>query len=253
MGPEINSKADDISLSVDASGRFAFMAVGPLMKEDIYEFALPEAVRPRPVAFVWGRVTTPDGKPLPAGIAYEILRSGEGAGQATATPVDGSYQIALPIGEDYAFRASAAGYVAISDRLDLTTVKHHDRVERNLVLVPLEVGTPIRLNNVFFETAKTTLLPESTRELDRLVALMREMPTLRIEVRGHTDAIDDDAFNLTLSEGRAAAVGEYLARAGVARSRFQSRGFGERLPLGSNATDQGRTLNRRVEFVVVSR
>jgi OmpA-OmpF porin, OOP family len=253
MGAEVNTKQDDISLSVDASGRFAFMAIGPLMKEDIYEFALPAALRPKPVAFVWGRVTTPDGKPLAAGIAYEILRTGEGSGQANAKPGDGSYQIALPIGEDYSFRASAAGYIAVSDRIDLVKAKDLDRIERNLVLVPLEVGTAIRLNNVFFETAKTALLPESTRELDRLVALMQAMPTLRIEIRGHTDAVDNDAFNLTLSDGRAAAVADYLAGAGIVRARLQSKGFGEQMAIASNATDEGRKLNRRVEFVVLSK
>lgn len=253
MGPEINTDGNDMSLTVDATGRFAFMAIGPLLKEDIYEFALPPALRPKPVAFVWGKVTDPSGQPVPASIAYEFLRSGEGAGQANAKPGDGGYQIALPVGEDYAFRASASGYIAISDRIDLTAAKDQQRFERNLILVPIKVGTPIRLNNVFFDTAKTSLLPESTRELDRLVTLMKDMPTLRIEVRGHTDSVDDDAFNLKLSDGRAAAVVDYVTKAGVAAARLQSKGFGETSPMASNATDEGRKLNRRVEFVILSK
>jgi outer membrane protein OmpA-like peptidoglycan-associated protein len=223
------------------------------MKEDLYEFELPPALRPRPVAFVWGRVTDPSGRPLPAGIVYEFLKSGAGAGHAAASPGDGRYQIALPIGEDYAFRAAAAGYVAVSDRIDLVAAKEGERFERNLVLVPLEVGQTIRLNNVFFETARATLLPESTRELDRLVQLLTDMPALRIEVRGHTDAVDTAAFNLALSNERAAAVVAYLAAHGVARERLQSRGFGETAPVAPNATEEGRRLNRRVEFVVVAR
>jgi outer membrane protein OmpA-like peptidoglycan-associated protein len=242
-----------MNIAVDATGRFAFTAIGPLLKEDIYEFELPPALRPRPVAFVWGKVTDPSGKPLPAGIVYEFLKTGQGAGHAAAKAGDGRYQIALPIGEDYAFRASASGYVAVSDRIDLVKAKEGDRFERNLVLVPLEVGQTIRLNNVFFDTAKTTLLPESTRELDRLVALLTSMPALRIEVRGHTDNVGSAADNLTLSAGRAAAVVSYLTARGIAASRLQSKGFGETAPIGSNATDEGRQLNRRVEFVVVAR
>jgi len=253
LGPEINTDDDDMNLAVDASGTLAFMAIGPLMKEDIYEFELPAAHRPRPVAFVHGKVTSPEGRPLPASIVYELLRDGAGAGQANARPGIGTYQVALPIGEDYAFRAMAAGYIAVSDRIDLATARDGERFERNLVLVPLEVGRAIRLNNVFFETAEATLLPGSRRELDRLVALMKGVPTLRIEVRGHTDAVDDDATNLTLSRDRAAAVTEYLAGAGVARDRLQWKGFGEGVPIGSNATEDGRSLNRRVEFVVLSR
>jgi outer membrane protein OmpA-like peptidoglycan-associated protein len=182
-----------------------------------------------------------------------VLRTGAGAGQAAAKSGDGKYQIALPIGEDYAFRAAAAGYVAVSDRIDLSTAKDGDRFERNLILVPLVAGQPIRLNNVFFDTAKTDLLPESTRELDRLVGLLKQMPAMRIEVRGHTDSVDTDAANLALSSGRAAAVVAYLVKAGIAPSRLQSKGFGESSPIASNATDEGRKLNRRVEFVILSR
>lgn len=253
LGAEINTKDNDMNIAVDATGKFAFMAIGPIMKEDIYEFELPAALRPKPVAFVYGKVTDPDGKPLPAAIVYEFLKTGAGAGQAAAKPGDGKYQIALPIGEDYAFRAAAAGYVAVSDRIDLVAAKDGDRFERNLILVPLEVGKPIRLNNVFFDTAKTELLPESTRELDRLVALLKEMPTMKIEVRGHTDSVDNDATNLALSNGRSASVVAYLVKAGIAAARLQSKGFGETSPIASNTTDEGRKLNRRVEFVILSR
>ncbi|MDQ3168804.1 MAG: OmpA family protein [Acidobacteriota bacterium] len=253
MGAEINTDQDDMNLAVDAVGQYAFMSIGPLGEEDIYEFALPAALRPRPVAFVRGKVTDPAGKPLPASILYEFLRDGNGAGQANSAPADGRYQIALPIGEDYAFRGSAAGYIAVSDRLDLRATKEAAIVERDLILVPIEVGQTIRLNNIFFDTAKAVLLPESRRELDRLVQLLQAMPSLRIEVRGHTDAVDATDVNQQLSEARAAAVVAYLAGAGIQPARLASRGFGESQPIAPNNTDKGRQQNRRVEFTVVSR
>jgi len=79
------------------------------------------------------------------------------------------------------------------------------------------------------------------------------MPTLRIEVRGHTDSVDDDQSNETLSSGRAAAVVTYIVGAGISSGRLRSKGYGETAPLGSNATDEGRALNRRVEFVIVAK
>ena len=112
-----------------------------------------------------------------------------------ANPQDGLYQIALPIGDDYGFRASASGYLAISDRIDLRQATDQQRYERNLVLIPIATGVPIRLNNIFFDTAKTELLLESRAELDRLATLLRDLPAMRIEIRGHTDAVDDDATN----------------------------------------------------------
>ena len=253
LGKEINTPQADMNLAVDATGRFAFMSLGDRGKEDLYEFELPAAMRPLPVAFVKGTVTDPSGKPVPAGIAYEFLKNALPAGNAGAHPRDGKYQIALPIGEDYGFRASASGYIAISDRIDLTAAKDQQVFERNLVLVPIATGVPIRLNNIFFETAKTELLPKSQAELDRLAALLRDMPSMRIEIRGHTDSVDDDAFNQKLSDGRAASVVTYLTKAGIAANRLQSKGFGEAAPVAPNTDDKGRLQNRRVEFVILSR
>jgi len=253
LGPDINTKQADMNLAVDATGRMAFMSLGERGKEDIYEFELPAAMRPRPVAFVYGKVTDPSGKPVPAGILYEFLKNAQLAGQAGANPQDGLYQIALPIGDDYGFRASASGYLAISDRIDLRQATDQQRYERNLVLIPIATGVPIRLNNIFFDTAKTELLLESRAELDRLATLLRDLPAMRIEIRGHTDAVDDDATNQKLSDGRAASVVAYLAKAGIAAGRLQSKGFGESQPIAANDTDKNRLLNRRVEFVILSR
>jgi OOP family OmpA-OmpF porin len=252
LGPDINTKQADMNLAVDATGRMAFMSLGERGKEDLYEFELPAAMRPLPVAFVKGTVTDPAGKPVPAGILYEFLRNTQPAGQAGANPSDGRYQIALPIGEDYGFRASSSGYIAISDRIDLRQAKDQQVFERNLVLIPIAAGVPIRLNNIFFDTAKTELLPESRAELDRLAALLRETPAMRIEIRGHTDSVDDDAANLKLSDGRAASVVAYLVKAGIGAGRLQSKGFGEAQPIAANDTEKNRLQNRRVEFVILS-
>lgn len=252
LGADINTKQADMNLAVDSTGRMAFMSLGERGKEDLYEFELPAAMRPLPVAFVYGKVTDPSGKPVPAGILYEFLRNTQMAGQAGANPRDGQYQIALPIGEDYGFRASASGYLAISDRIDLRQAKEQQRYERNLILVPIATGVPIRLNNIFFDTAKTELLPESRAELDRLATLLRDRPAMRIEIRGHTDSVDDDATNQKLSDGRAASVVAYLVKAGITAGRLQSKGFGESQPIAANDTEKNRLQNRRVEFVILS-
>jgi len=251
LGSDVNSERDEMDMSVDALGRYAFLSMGEIMKEDIYEFALPEAMRPVPVAFIRGRAHDPDDKPVAAAISYERLRDGVGAGEANADRVSGRYQIALPIGEEYGFRAEAPGYIAVSEKIDLTGAKANEEFRRDLLLVPIKVGATIRLNNVFFDFAKSALLPKSKTELDRLIGILGQYPKMEIEIAGHTDNVGDDASNLALSKARAAAVQAYLVEHGVAAARLRSAGYGRSRPVAANETEEGRQLNRRVEFVII--
>ena len=253
LGEKINTPQDDLAITLDATGQFAYQIIGnPKSREDVWEFALPIELRPEPVAFVYGTVRDPKGKPVGAGITYDRLRDGRYAGRASADLQRGDYQIALPIGEHYGFRAIAKGYVAVADRVDLRAAKTNARYQRDLLLVPLEPGRTIRLNNLFFDFNKAELLPESKAELDRLVALMNDTPRLRIRIEAHTDSIGSDAANKTLSAARAAAVSRYLADARVTANRVESLGVGESSPDATNDTEEGRALNRRVEFRVLS-
>jgi outer membrane protein OmpA-like peptidoglycan-associated protein len=214
---------------------------------------LVEAVNPLPVAFVWGRVHDPKGASVAATIVYHRLRDGAAAGSATADPVTGEYQIALPIGEGYGFRAEASGYVAVSEHVSLEKATMGDRIERDLTLIPIAVGAVVRLNNVFFRTGEAVLLPESRSELDRVVAALEASPRMAVEIAGHTDAEGEAAANQALSEARATAVVAYLSEHGIAGKRLVAKGYGETKPIASNASEAGRQENRRVELVVRER
>ncbi|MGZ4091021.1 MAG: OmpA family protein, partial [Bacteroidia bacterium] len=120
-----------------------------------------------------------------------------------------------------------------------------------LYLVPLEVGSTIRLNNIFFDVAKATLRPESFPELDRLAGLMTDNGKMQIELSGHTDNVGSDEANMKLSSDRAKTVTDYLVGLGIAAERIQAKGYGETKPLGTNDTEEGRQLNRRVEFTIL--
>lgn len=251
LGPEINTPQSEMNLTVDAEGRYAFLAQGEIMKEDIYVFDLPEAMRPVPTAFVKGRAHDPAGRPVAARITYERLRDGVGAGEANADRERGSYRVALRIGEEYGFRAEAAGYIAVSEKIDLTKAARGEEFVRDLLLVPIKPGAVIRLNNVFFKFAEATLLEESEVELERVVAILGQYPGMEVEIAGHTDSVGDERSNLSLSEARAAAVLRYLVDHGVAAGRLSSKGYGKSRPVATNDTDEGRQLNRRVEFVIL--
>ena len=165
----------------------------------------------------------------------------------------GEYQIALPIGEEYGFRAEASGYVAVSEHVSLVKAVMGDIIERDLTLVPIAVGAVVRLNNVFFRTGEAVLLPESKGELDRVVGALEASPRMAVEIAGHTDAEGEAAANQALSEARATAVVAYLSEHGIAATRLVAKGYGEAKPVAANTTDAGRQENRRVELIVRDR
>src|SRR5438045_2778031 len=125
--------------------------------------------------------------------------------------------------------------------------------EKNIPLQPIEVNAAIVLNNIFFETKKFDLDPKSQVELDKLVQLLNDNPTVKIEISGHTDNVGKPADNLTLSNNRAKSVITYLISKGIAAQRLVAKGYGETKPVADNKTDEGRAKNRRTELRVISK
>jgi outer membrane protein OmpA-like peptidoglycan-associated protein len=109
------------------------------------------------------------------------------------------------------------------------------------------------IDNILFEFDKAYLKRESLDILDKLVKIMKGDPSLRVEVRGHTDSTGDSGYNQKLSERRADAVAEYMIKNGISPERLRSTGFGETRPLSSNDTAEGRGRNRRTEFFFLER
>jgi outer membrane protein OmpA-like peptidoglycan-associated protein len=112
-------------------------------------------------------------------------------------------------------------------------------------------GKTFVINNIFFETAKATLLPSSYIELNRLLKILNENPKMVIRINGHTDNQGGDAFNINLSDNRSKAVVDYLISKGIKKERLQYKGFGSSKPVADNKTESGRQKNRRVEFEIL--
>jgi outer membrane protein OmpA-like peptidoglycan-associated protein len=132
-----------------------------------------------------------------------------------------------------------------------TTLRLGRIINRDLYLVPVEVGQVVRLNNVFFDFDKTELRPESFPELDRVVTFMNENPNVEIQIEGHTDAKGTDDYNLNLSGGRITSVEAYMESKGIAPNRIVTKSYGESVPIADNETEEGRQQNRRVEFKIL--
>ena len=104
---------------------------------------------------------------------------------------------------------------------------------------------------VYFDTNKYNINNKSRQTLDKLSAILKEYPDTNVIVAGHTDNVGKDEYNLGLSQRRAQAVTNYFKSKGLASSRFTTKWYGEKNPIASNDTAEGRAKNRRVNVVIV--
>ncbi|MEJ0054244.1 MAG: OmpA family protein [Bacteroidota bacterium] len=127
-----------------------------------------------------------------------------------------------------------------------------DGIQRiQMLIIPIQEGASLTLNNINFETASSDLKPTSFPELDRVIELMNQNPTVTIEIAAHTDDVGVDDYNIKLSMRRAQSVVVYLNKKGVKNTRFVAKGYGKNKPLLPNDSDENRALNRRVELVIL--
>jgi outer membrane protein OmpA-like peptidoglycan-associated protein len=256
LGAPINTEGWDAFWTLDAAGEYAYLTSNKNTygESDIVCVKLLEKEKPNPVILVSGNVYNAKTKePLSASLVYETLPDGTEAGNGLSSPADGSFKIVLPYDKNYSIRASADKFFAISENLNLDSmVKAGFKViHKDLYLVPIEIGQIVRLNNVFFDFDKSNLRPESFVELDRVVKLLKDNPAIEIEMSAHTDSYGTDEYNFKLSDSRARSCMEYILSKGISPKRITSKGYGESQPVATNDTDEGRQLNRRVEFKIL--
>lgn len=254
LGKPVNTKDKEGYYSLDASSKYAYAVSdkNSMGEADIIRIKLSKAQQANPVVLVSGKVINrKTNKPIESKIKYLLMPDGTKAGEVHTDPISGQYKIILPYGRKYEFFAGAHGYLSETIFLDLTNVAGYQERTIDLGLVPIEVGQVVKMNNIFFEYKSSTLAQESFIELDRIVDEMEENETMEIEIEGHTDNKGSPEYNVKLSTQRAEIVRQYLINKQVAANRVKSVGYGEEKPIAENETEDGRSINRRVEFTVL--
>jgi outer membrane protein OmpA-like peptidoglycan-associated protein/tetratricopeptide (TPR) repeat protein len=163
----------------------------------------------------------------------------------------GAYLVILPSGKNYGIRVQRQDYLFHSENFDIPASADYQEIVKDVELKKVAVGTKIVLRNIFFDFDKATLRPESASELERLYQLLVDVPTLKIEISGHTDNKGSAEYNKELSNRRAQAVVDYLVKKGINPSRLKYAGYGFDRPISTNDTEEGRQLNRRTEFEII--
>jgi outer membrane protein OmpA-like peptidoglycan-associated protein len=252
LGSFVNTTGYDAFFSIAASGNYAYMVADYSGNNDIYRLKIPASNKPEPVAVLSGFVRNgKDSLALEAKISILELETNKAVAEFNSSAKDGSYTIILPFGKKYAFFANKERFYPLSENVDFAHLENYKEVKKDLYLFPVEQGQLIELNNVFFDPNKSTLIPTSFYELNKLVHLMNSTESIVIELRGHTDAVGKDDYNLTLSKNRATSVRAYLLSKGINENRITAKGYGETIPIYSNKTETGKSKNRRVEFFIL--
>lgn len=254
LGYPINTYKDEFGLIVSTDGQkglFSSNLNEGFGDVDIYEFEMPQQLKPLTAIFVKGTVRDKENlKAIEGNVSIYNLSNRQLKYQDYSDPIDGSFMAVMPSGEPYAFNILAKGYMIYSLHFDLQVDSNIRSQEFDIQLDRIANGKKVTLKNIFFDTNKYELLPSSLSELKLLSIFMAENPSVEIEIQGHTDSIGSEKDNQILSENRAKAVYTHLLTLGVNAKRLLYKGYGENKPATSNATAAGRQLNRRTEFLV---
>ncbi|MCQ2252370.1 MAG: OmpA family protein [Bacteroidales bacterium] len=255
LGKEINTVADDYNYLISTDGQSALFTSMKGGNLDLSTVQLPEAMRPEIIGIVFGKVTDSNGKFLPARIKWEDLQTAKMLGNLMCDPTDGSYFITLPAGHNYGYYVEMDGYYPVSGNLNTENLKSGKNIERNIVMNSIDdiLGgkVSIVLENIFFDSNKYDLKPESYPELNRLAAFIKDNAGAVLEIQGHTDNSGSAEANKILSQQRADSVRRYLVSQGCPEDQIRTMGYGPSKPIDSNATEAGKARNRRVEFKIM--
>lgn len=191
----------------------------------------------------------------PVGATIELVDNSLGKIIASfpANSSTGKYLVTLPSGKNYGIAVKADGYLFHSENFDIPAASGYQEVTKDVQLKPVAVGSIIVLRNIFFDYTKATLRPESQVELERLIKLLNDVPTMKIEIGGHTDKRGDDASNMKLSQARSQSVVDYLTQHGISKDRLTAVGYGETKLLSQGNTEEDHQMNRRTEFKIISK
>lgn len=267
VGYPLNSKFHDGTLSINIQGDRGYITSdrhhqkdlrkGDMSRSetDIFVFDVPLTIQPHPSTFVVFRVTeAKSNEPLIANI--NVMDVNQKTIFKDLTDEDGEMLVVLPADNTYSIQVQHDDFAFFSERLVIDSFYTLDQpLVMNIKLNHPESleSEPVVLKNILFKSGSDQLEAASDNEIDYLYRLLRDNAKISIEIRGHTDNVGAPEDNLELSKARADRVKDALIEKGISGRRITTAGFGETQPLADNDTETGRRLNRRTEFVILTK
>lgn len=256
LGYPINTASDENSLVVSADGMRAYFASdrkGGYGNLDLYRFSLHAGARPSLVSYVKARVVDAvSGNPLAAQFEIIDVETGKVVVANTTDRKRGEFLACLPAGKNYMLNVNREKYLFYSDYFECKNANDKQNAYDLLIRLQQPVaGEKVVLKNIFFDVNRFELKESSYAELNKLSALLKAQPQIRIEVSGHTDNTGDKKANQILSENRARSVVDFLVSKGIPAGRLTYKGYGDARPIAGNDSESGRAQNRRTEFMIL--
>lgn len=223
MGVPMNSPGDDFGITYGEGeqGFFSSNRGDARGYDHIYEFNLPEIK-----VTISGYVVDKDDEPVP-GATIRIVGD-DGSYQKEVARDDGSFKFNLNRGVRYVMQAGAKGYLNVKQEFE-SDMEEAD-ADYGVDFVLAAVFKPQVVENIFYDFDKASLRPESKAALDEMAQMLRDNPTVTIEMGAHTDRVGTEEYNISLSDRRAKSVVDYLVEAGISTDRLTWKGYGESVP-----------------------
>lgn len=256
IGYPINTEADEVGFFVSTDGKTAYFASNQLKGKggyDIYSFDLYPQARPEKVLFVKGELRDEDEK-IPLAAKIELKNAlGNKTIDVDLDTTTGKYASVVPFDSDYILTVQKKGYAFASEYFSAADTANAQPRTLNIDVKKMEVGVSYPLNNILFATNSYEINDTIKVVLSNFADFLKDNPKVKVAIYGHTDNIGDEVSNIQLSISRAKTVYDFLVSKEIPKDRMTYKGFGQGSPVATNRTEQGRSLNRRTEFVITSK
>lgn len=249
IGAPVNTEKDDFAFTYNTTKKVGFFASNRSGNDDIY--------KADPVCGVQAIAVVKDAKTrvVLESAAVILVDAKDKTVGNQATNSEGKTSFGVACNTTYAFQVSKQGYE--SGVFSVAKTDGGEVIVEALLepIMPIITETEVILQPIYFVYDKSNITKEGAAELDKLVQVMKEHPTMVIFAKSHTDNRGSDKYNLNLSDRRAKATVQYLISKGIAKDRISGQGFGESEPKVAceECTDEQFAQNRRSEFLIVKK
>lgn len=248
LGYPMNTPHDDFAFVMEAGGNSGYLSSDRSGSDRIHAFTLNERI------FMLNALVMDSSNFLPH-VEAKLVNVETLEENAALTDKDGRVMFPLAPESTYDLTVQREGYLAARKRISTKGLAVSDTLEARLNLLGIELNKPIAIENIYFDYDKWDIRPDAAKELDKLVAIIKENPDLSFELGSHTDARGGDIYNLVLSDARANSTVDYLIRSGADPARIKAKGYGEERLVnncgnGAKCTEEAHQANRRTEFTI---